>query len=129
MSITSQTAGSCDSLLAKEGWEGSAARPRLSSGAEGIRVAPACGDPGAGSALILGEGGWVDAASMSGTPAAIMRATNSSESMVRELLLMVSMNDAAEYCSVHTCMPICERPLKALSPMQRLAFVFLVVHL
>ena len=40
----------------------------------------------------------MDAASMSATPAAIMRATNSSESMVREVLLMVSMKDAAEYC-------------------------------
>ena len=38
---------------------------------------------------------------MSGTPAAIMRATNSSESMVRELLLIVSMKEAAEYCVEH----------------------------
>ena len=52
-----------------------------------------------GKEKTFGEGGWVEAASMSGTPAAIMRATNSSESMVRELLLMVSMNDAAEYCT------------------------------
>jgi len=36
---------------------------------------------------------------MSGTPAATMRATNSSASMVRELVLMVSMKDAAEYCT------------------------------
>ncbi len=35
--------------------------------------------------------------SMSGTPAATMRATNSSGSMDSELALMVSMKDAAEY--------------------------------
>lgn len=72
----------------------------LSSGAVGMRGASALGEAGPpGSALILGEGGWVEAASMSATPAAIMRATNSSESMVKELLLMVSMKDAAEYCT------------------------------
>lgn len=37
--------------------------------------------------------------SMSGTPAATMRATNSSGSMDSELALMVSMKDAAEYCA------------------------------
>ena len=42
---------------------------------------------------------------MSGTPAAIIRATNSSESMVRELLLMVSMKEAAEYCTHHRASP------------------------
>ena len=36
--------------------------------------------------------------SMSGTPAATMRATNSSGSIDSELALMVSMKDAAEYC-------------------------------
>ena len=35
---------------------------------------------------------------MSGTPADIMRATNSSGSMLREALLMVSTKEAAEYC-------------------------------
>lgn len=35
---------------------------------------------------------------MSGTPAATIRATNSSASMLRELELIVSMKDAAEYC-------------------------------
>lgn len=64
-----------------------------------MRGASVLGDPGApASALIFGDGGCVDAASMSATPAAIIRATNSSESMVKELLLMVSMKDAAEYC-------------------------------
>lgn len=70
----------------------------LSSGAEGMRGALVFGEPGS-LALIFGDGGSVDAASMSATPAAIMRATNSSESMVKELLLMVSMKDAAEYCT------------------------------
>ena len=37
--------------------------------------------------------------SMSGTPAATMRATNSSGSIDSELALMVSMKDAAEYCT------------------------------
>lgn len=69
----------------------------LSSGAEGMRGVAILGEPGS-LALIFGDGGSVDAASMSATPAAIMRATNSSESMVKELLLMVSMKDAAEYC-------------------------------
>lgn len=69
----------------------------LSSGAEAMRGAWILGEPGS-LALIFGDGGSVDAASMSATPAAIMRATNSSESMVKELLLMVSMKDAAEYC-------------------------------
>lgn len=69
----------------------------LSSGAEGMRGAWSLGEPGS-LALIFGDGGSVLAASMSATPAAIMRATNSSESMVKELLLMVSMKDAAEYC-------------------------------
>ena len=35
---------------------------------------------------------------MSGTPAATMRATNSSASIVSELVVIVSMNEAAEYC-------------------------------
>lgn len=35
---------------------------------------------------------------MSGMPAATILATNSSASIVREFELMVSMNDAAEYC-------------------------------
>lgn len=70
-----------------------------------MRGAPAFGEEGVGSTLSLGDRGWVDAASMSGTPAAIIRATNSSESMVRELLLMVSMNEAAEYCTHHTAGP------------------------
>ena len=35
---------------------------------------------------------------MSATPADIMRATNSSGSMLREALLMVSTKEAAEYC-------------------------------
>lgn len=39
---------------------------------------------------------------MSGTPASIMRATNSSASIVRELELIVSMKDAAEYCGHNT---------------------------
>ena len=35
---------------------------------------------------------------MSGTPAATMRAMNSSGSIVRDVAFTVSMKDAAEYC-------------------------------
>lgn len=75
----------------------------MSSEAEGMRAAPALGEIGAESPFSLGDSGCVDAASMSATPAAIIRATNSSESIVRELLLMVSMKDAAEYCRHTRC--------------------------
>ena len=45
-----------------------------------------------GSAALLG------ASCMSGTPAATMRAMNSSGSIVSEVAFTVSMKDAAEYC-------------------------------
>ena len=55
---------------------------------------------------------------MSGTPAATIRATNSSESIVRELVLIVSMKDAAEYCTAHSV---------ALDEIYKLSFASIVV--
>lgn len=47
----------------------------------------------------VSDGALLSGAScMSGTPAATMRAMNSSGSIVREVAFTVSMKDAAEYC-------------------------------
>ncbi len=57
---------------------------------------------------VMRPGAWLLGTScMSGTPAATMRAMNSSGSMVRDVAFTVSTKDAAEYCEVH---PACQEP-------------------
>jgi len=103
-------AGGCAAAGGAAGASAAAgAPPRAAAGATGSAAArpaapsaaPPPAEPSAGGAAAAAERCVASCgmSCMSGTPALTMRAMNSSASIVSELVLIVSMKDAAEYCA------------------------------
>jgi len=98
--VASGAAGASAAVGAAPGAAAGAAGSAAAGPAE-LSAAAAPAGPSAGGAAAAAERCVASCgmSCMSGTPALTMRAMNSSASMVSELVLIVSMKEAAEYCA------------------------------